>query len=103
MTRRKFNKELKLQILSEIDAGKPVSQVAREYEVDAPQIYKWQKTFAKYGDNAFQGNGHLYSLEAKIADLERKVGQLTMENELLKKARTLLQTSFSKTRSKGQP
>jgi cell division protein FtsB len=41
--------------------------------------------FEKYGDAAFRGHGRLYREEAKVAALERKIGQLTMENEFLKK------------------
>ena len=32
------------------------------------------------------GNGRLYKDDARIAELERMLGQLTMENALLKKA-----------------
>ena len=36
---------------------------------------KWQKLHEQYAANAFQGNGHAYTQEAKIAELERLVGQ----------------------------
>jgi hypothetical protein len=32
------------------------------------------------------GNGHLYTDQARVSELERMVGRLTMENDLLKKA-----------------
>lgn len=48
-------------------------------------VRKWRELFEKYGENAFQGHGQMYREEAKIAALERKIGQLTMENEFLKK------------------
>jgi len=38
-----------------------------------------------YGAQAFAGHGKVYTEEARIAALERKIGQLTMENDLLKK------------------
>src|SRR5271155_5158064 len=85
MTRRTFNKQFKQQILTEVAAGKPISQASREYEVSPTQIYSWQKAYAEHGEKAFAGNGNTYTQDAKIADLERKIGQLTMENELLKK------------------
>ena len=40
----------------------------------------------QYAEKAFAGNGNAYTDEARIADLVRKIGQLTMENDLLKKA-----------------
>ena len=46
---------------------------------------KWQKLHEQYAQNAFQGNGHAYTQEAKIAELERLIGQQTVEISLLKK------------------
>jgi transposase len=48
-------------------------------------ISRWCRQHRKYKDRAFTGNGRAYTDEARIAALERKVGQLTMENDLLKK------------------
>ena len=88
--RRRWPKEMKLRILAQVKAGQRVAAVAREYDISAVQIYQWQRQFAKYGDEAFAGNGSLYTDQARIAELERKVGQLTMENDLLKKAQQAL-------------
>ena len=83
--RRKFNKEFKLKVVNEIEAGKTAAQVAREYRVGNNLIYRWHKEYRFNPDNAFSGNGNASSYEAKIAELERMIGRLTMENELLKK------------------
>ena len=40
---------------------------------------KWQKLHEQYAQNAFQGNGHAYTQEAKIAELERLIGQQIVE------------------------
>ena len=48
-------------------------------------VNKWQKLNEQYAQNAFQGNGHAYTEDAKVAELERLIGQLTIENSLLKK------------------
>src|SRR5438128_2072405 len=84
--RRKFSRELKLQILREIEAGKSIAVAAREYEVHPTLINKWQSNYGQYAEQAFAGNGRAYKDEARIAELERKVGQLTLENDFLKKA-----------------
>lgn len=83
--RRKYSREIKLQIVREIEAGKSPATAAREYEVHPTMISQWRKTHAQYGEAAFAGNGHLYKDEARIAELERKIGQLVLENDLLKK------------------
>jgi len=45
-------------------------------------VNKWQSL---HSQNAFQGNGHTYPQEAKIAEMERLIGQQTVEISLLKK------------------
>lgn len=41
-------------------------------------------------NRAFAGNGGAYTDDAKVAQLERTLGQVTLENALLKKAITVL-------------
>ncbi len=101
LKRRQFTREFKLQILHEIDAGKGVSQTAREYQVHPNMIHRWRAHYREYGERAFAGNGNTYTDEAKIAALERKIGQLTMENDLLKKALTRLKAPISSMGNNG--
>ena len=84
-TRRQWSREFKLQVIREIEAGKTVAQAAREHQLRPNLIGRWQKEHAQYGEHSFAGAGHTYTESAKIAELERKVGQLTMEADLLKK------------------
>jgi transposase len=70
----------------EVEAGKPIAQAAREYQIHPSLIGRWRKEHLKYAEQAFSGNGNPYKDEARIAELERIIGQLTMENALLKKA-----------------
>ena len=85
-SRRQFSKEFKLQVIREVQAGKSMAHAAREYEVHPNCIAKWRTQLARYGSEAFQGNGHAYTHEAKVAELERIVGQYAAENALLKRA-----------------
>ncbi len=84
--RRIFDREFKLQLLTEIDAGSSVAEVARQHNIHPEVIYNWRQQRRKYTDRAFAGHGHAYTEEAKIAQLERTCGQLAAENALLKKA-----------------
>jgi transposase len=54
-------------------------------------LIKWRKLHQQYAERAFSGNGQTYKDEARIADLERMLGQMTMENALLKKALSRLE------------
>jgi len=86
LKRRQFTREFKLQVVHEVQAGKTLAQAAREYELHASTIMEWRRNHEKYAERAFQGNGRSYTDEAKIAELERMVGQQAMEIALLKKA-----------------
>ncbi|GAC1658502.1 MAG: transposase [Acidobacteriaceae bacterium] len=83
--RRQFTKEFKLHVIREVAAGKTLAQAAREHELHPNLIRKWQTLYAEHGQQAFAGHGKAYSDEAKIAELERLIGQLTIENAFLKR------------------
>ncbi len=91
LKRRQFTKEFKLQVVREVEAGKAVAQSAREHQLHPNTIIKWRKLHQQYAERAFSGNGQTYKDEARIADMERMLGQMTMENALLKKALSRLE------------
>lgn len=93
--RRQYPKEFKLQVLREVETGKTVAQAAREHELHPNVIRKWREPYEQYGDRAFAGNGKAYTHEAKVAELERLIGQLTVENAFLKKVLAARQTKLS--------
>jgi transposase len=99
LKRRQFTKEFKLEVLREIETGKSLAQVAREHLVHPNTIIKWRKLHHEYANRAFTGNGQSYKVEARIGELERMVGQLTMENALLKKALSRLEAYRSPKRT----
>lgn len=86
LKRRQFTREFKLQVVHEVQAGKSLAQAAREHELHPGTIIEWRRNHEKYAERAFQGNGRSYTDEARIAELERMVGQQAMEIALLKKA-----------------
>ena len=91
LKRRRFTRDFKLQVLREIESGKTIVQAAREHEIHPNLITRWRSLRDQYSQQAFAGNGNTYKLEARIAELERMVGRLTMENDFFKKALALLE------------
>jgi len=83
--RRTFSRDFKLQVVREVEAGKTQAQAAREYQLNQNMLSRWCRQHRRYKDKAFSGNGRPHTDEARIAALERMVGRLTMENDLLKK------------------
>jgi transposase len=82
---RRFSREFKLQVIRELDLGKSLAQAGREHRIHPNVIFKWRKELEQYGGKAFAGQGKTYKTEARVAELERMVGQLAMENAFLKK------------------
>jgi len=95
LKRRVFSKEFKEQVLLEMEAGKSLAEAAREYQVHPVMLCKWRSQHEKYGAQAFAGNGKAYTDEARMAALERKIGQLALENDLLKKVLAARRTAGS--------
>jgi transposase len=86
LKRRRFTRDFKLQVVRELEAGKTPAQAAREYHIHPTLIVRWRQEHLRYAERAFTGNDHTYKEQGRIAELERLIGQLTMENALLKKA-----------------
>ena len=84
-SRRVFTREFKLAAIKELDSGKPLGYVARQLEVNPNTLHRWRREFKEQPTKAFSGQGRRVLAESHEAELERKIGQLTMENDFLKK------------------
>lgn len=83
---RTYTVEFKRQVAEEHLGGVSLNQLARRHDISRELLRAWVK---KYEAGEFAGGRPTTpdrrAYEAKIAGLERKVGQLTMELDLLKK------------------
>ncbi len=96
---RTFSPDFKLDTVMEgIRGEKNIAQICRERKIKDTQYYKWRETFLENAANIFDDpKGNKYQeLEDRITELERMIGQLTMENEILKKAKSWLGSSYRK-------
>ena len=84
ITRRNFTREFKLAAIEQIESGKSLARVARELEVHENVLRRWKREIQKQPGKAFVGKGH-YRADRE-AELERKIGQMTLEIDFLKKA-----------------
>lgn len=102
LSRRRLTRGFKLQVIREVEAGKASGQAARAYQLPPTLIRRWQKEPQQYAEQAFAGHGHLYKAEARIAELERLIGPLTVETTLLKKALRRLEGRVRRPRATGE-
>jgi transposase len=88
--RKRYSKETKISVVRELESGVSPAEICRKYGIHPSIPNRWKKEYYEDPDRAFSGNGNIYKLEARNAELERLVGQLYAENEFLKKAITNL-------------
>jgi len=81
--KRYFKKEFKEKVLAELAAGRPAAELCREYELHPNVITRWKREQRLNPGLAFAGKGNPAKAETKIAQLEQKVGQQTMEIDFL--------------------
>jgi transposase len=92
LSRAVYSRDLKITAMRALDAGARTGEIARKYQLSPKLLERWRGEWRARGEAAFPGIGHrgggLPALDdaRRIADLERKIGQLTMENDFLKKA-----------------
>lgn len=95
--RRKFTPEFKSQVVLEVISGaKSAAEICRQHNLKPQVISEWKSTFLENAAQVFQ-NGKVNSPEqARIAELERLVGRLTLELEVAKKASSILSAHLSR-------
>lgn len=97
--RRSFSEDLKRKIVSEIEQGHlSPTEVSRCYQVQRSNIYRW---IERYGSKAAEterlvlecdsDTRKAIALQARVAELERALGQKQLELEVQQKLLALLE------------
>lgn len=81
-TGNRYPREFKQQIVDLYHAGTPVAKLASEYGIIEQTIYKWIKLYSPLIE---EDDGSSMSVKDYKA-LQKKIAQLELENEILKKA-----------------
>lgn len=95
--RKVYTAEFKFQLVMEgLRGEKSISQLCRVHDVTESLYYKWRDQFLAQAPHIFEDKRHPKADQQaeKIADLERLIGQLTIENSILKKAKNLLRSDW---------
>ena len=81
--KKRFDREFKISAVKMVtEGGHKAAEVARSLGIHQNQLYNWKKKFSDNGDKAFPGKGHL----TELAALRRKLRDVEMERDILKKA-----------------
>jgi transposase len=87
--RRVFTDEFKAKVLAEVASGRSMAEVIRQYGLSKNAIYDWRNQSAYDKETISVSRSELSKLNSKVADLERLVGRLSIENDFLKKLENL--------------
>ena len=94
--RAHYTPEFKTKVVLEILAEEQtVNQIAAKYSVSPVVISRWKKEFIERASEVFkkgpsEAEKELEKEQRHVADLERKVGQLTYEVDWMKKKSTAI-------------
>jgi transposase len=90
VTRKRFTREFKLQVIRAYESGTTVSELTRQFDIHPNLVYKWSQEYHNNPTGSFHGTASANELpqqaEQRVAELERIIGRLTVENDFLKKA-----------------
>lgn len=90
--RKRYDRQFKLSVAKLIiDEDMPVKELSEELKVKDTTLRRWAKEYEELGDRAFPGNGSpKLSKDYEIVKLKKRIEELEMENDILKKFQTFL-------------
>ena len=85
MRRRRITQDFKRSIVEQLlsETAGP-AELCRRYNIASGQVYTWKRQYA--GGKLDPDPSREAELEARVRELERLLGKVTLENEFLKKA-----------------
>ena len=88
--RRNFSTEFKAKVaLEALREQSTMAEIANKYDLHQNQVTTWKKEVVESMSELFvdkrKKDSNLKEAESQIDDLHKKVGQLTMERDFLKK------------------
>lgn len=85
--RRRYSAQFKAKAVLQVLSGEKTSaEICRNHKLHASVLNRWRKEFLEQAERIFEGDSNNDANEQRIAELERLVGQLTMQLEIAKKA-----------------
>ena len=81
MKRKRFSEEQIIRILHEAETLDNVREVCRQHNIAEQTLYRWRRQF---GGMEVADAKRLRTLEHENAALKRLVGELTLDNRMLK-------------------
>jgi transposase len=89
--RRAFSAEFKARVVLEVLSGaKTAAEVCREHQIKPQLFASWKAQFLENAPQIFSQGRTADESQSRISELERLLGQKTLELEIAKKASDIL-------------
>ena len=89
--RRQYTAEFKAKVILQLLSGEKTSdELCRTHKLNSGLLSRWRKEFLEQAASVFERGDGSHEDEQRIAELERLVGQLTLQLEIAKKASSYL-------------
>ena len=75
--RRRYDRDFKISVLTELEAVKPLAQIAREYGIHPSLPCRWKAELAENPEKAFKGNGTKYKMRRRLQNWKGFWARLT--------------------------
>jgi transposase len=97
VVRRRFTPELKARVVLELISGATsLAEACRQYNLKPQTLSRWKAEFLEKAPQLFQSGDQNTQEQARIAELERMIGRLSLELEIAKKASVMLHGSLGR-------
>ena len=83
MRKARFKETEIVRVLKEVEGGRQVKEVCREYGISDATYYNWK---SKYGGMEASDLKHMKELERELSQLKRMYADMALENRALKDA-----------------
>jgi transposase len=84
-TKPRWSANRKLDVVMRLLRGERLDELSRELGVEAHRIAAWRDEFMEAGKEGLKGHRPASEDDRRLRDAERKIGELTLENEIWKK------------------
>jgi transposase len=75
----------KMDVVLRLLRGEKLEELSRELGVEAHRIAAWRDEFLEAGKEGLKGRRPVTEDDRRLREAERKIGELTLENEVWKK------------------
>lgn len=87
---KRYDKSFKEQAVRLVmEQGRSIPSVARDIGIHDNTMHKWVNEYKKHKENSFPGSGNLRPEDEELRNLRKRVADLEMENEILKKVTSI--------------